>query len=365
MSLHHSERTLTVKQMFKMKDKFNFSLAIQRNKVWEDAEDRKTLLIDSLLNGYYVPNVLAMSGENDDYLWVIDGQQRLTTIFDYLEDAFPLTDEASEVNGEDVSGLYFSQLSEDLQDEINDATITIVEFKNLTDDERDSLFYRLNNGMPLSSVEKLRSIAGSGTMDFVNAVAKEKFFAESVPLSKTGRKRFEDEQLIFKIMMLLSNDGNALEISSKEIDKYVLSIKDTDFSELQETIRVTTKYLNDAFPVKEKHLKKATVPIVFVMATKALKKDIAPEKFGGWLQQFFSERVLPGSLYKKGTGSGTDKKENVQIRLSEMEKDFNKHIQKAADYKIPEPKVYTGKKRGRKPKNETQDQQEQSENVPA
>jgi hypothetical protein len=112
-------------------------------------------------------------------------------------------------------------------------------------------------------------------------------------------------------------------------------------------------------------LKKTAVPVLFLVAMKAVDMGIAPIKFGGWLQSFF-QRYNPSHSndYQKTTVGGTAKKENVVKRIQVMMDDYNCHINTAPDYVVPEVKQKVREKvknsNARKDAVEQDEQQEQT-----
>lgn len=63
---------------------------LQRHKVW--TPDQKEQLIFSILKGIQIPpfTAIQMRGDDKDDLQIIDGKQRLTTLFDFIDGAFPI-----------------------------------------------------------------------------------------------------------------------------------------------------------------------------------------------------------------------------------------------------------------------------------
>ena len=122
--------SMTVKNLKAMrdnpqKDTIDFDSPIQRKSgMWD--EKRKSLLIHSILMGslYSVPTVYFRKDMLEDKKYqysVIDGIQRITTIFSYIDNEFSLTEVPPViVDGVtyDVSGMYFKDLETDLQQEI-------------------------------------------------------------------------------------------------------------------------------------------------------------------------------------------------------------------------------------------------------
>ena len=77
------------RQLTKMigKGSIVFDAAIQRNLVWDD--ERKSLLIHSMLSGYPIPPMYAT--KDDRSYSMLDGKQRSNAIADYLSGKFTLT----------------------------------------------------------------------------------------------------------------------------------------------------------------------------------------------------------------------------------------------------------------------------------
>jgi hypothetical protein len=350
-----SEKMYTLRDLYKMKEIFDMDWEIQRDLVWNN--EKKSLLIHSFLYGYYVPNLICME-EDEGNLLVMDGKQRLSTIFDYLNDGFGLVNETPDLDGVKIAGLFFSQLPEEIQNELLSATITIVEYKKMSIEERDDFFYRLNNGVSLNRTEKVRSIVGGKILNFVKEIKQSPFFEKKASITKGDKKRFRDENVIMQTILLAMNNFQPIELSGDNIENTFGKIDDIP-NEVKELIRSTTNYLDEAFPVndselkyQDKILKKSDIPMIYAMAVKAQEMNIEPLKFSGWYQAFYKNQKS-GSIYKNTKGSGTVKKDNVQKRLIAIQKDFDKNILNAPEFVMPEIKQTTGR-RGRPRKNTEQ-----------
>jgi hypothetical protein len=81
--------------------------------------------------------------------------------------------------------------------------LTIYYFDNITDDEVNELFYRINNGKPLSSIELTRVKAVS--LDQFQEIAKLPAIANSI--SDNGKTRYNDETVAMQVweICFLSN----------------------------------------------------------------------------------------------------------------------------------------------------------------
>src|SRR2546422_10297187 len=131
--------------------KLLFNTEYQRSEVW--ARPRKRLLIDSILRGYDINKIFLRDIGNGIYE-CLDGQQRLRSIFQFLEDDFTL-DPTSQV-GE----ASFSELPPKAQYKILYNKIDSVVVYQADDETTCDIFLRLQEGMPLISPEKLNAVRG-------------------------------------------------------------------------------------------------------------------------------------------------------------------------------------------------------------
>jgi hypothetical protein len=89
----------------------------QRNKVWDLKQDSE--LVESILMGIPIPPIYLFENK-DGIKQVVDGRQRLSCVFDYLNDRFKLVD-LKILDGE--NGKKFSDLIPLLQAKIEDYQI--------------------------------------------------------------------------------------------------------------------------------------------------------------------------------------------------------------------------------------------------
>ena len=298
----------------------------------------------------------------DKHFWVLDGQQRITTTIKFINDEFALSKTFGEVKGIDLSGKKFSELPKEMQDEIKDYSFLVYVFKDMTDEEVKEQFKKLNYGSGLNKAELLRSTTNIDIMRFIKSIADEPFFANSIKISDNARNKLVDEEMIRQIILLVMND-EPTGIGSKEYNNHneVLS-KNGIPDGVKDIIQNVTTYLNQALPVQEAYLKKVNIPMIFMAAKQAVSEDVKPEKFGGFIQHFFSGKNKKSIRYKyaNATGEKSASKEKVKIRLEEMMEEYGDVIGSVAEYKVPEIRVIsdTGKKRGRKSKQEKELEQQ-------
>lgn len=130
----------------------DLSPKFQRRSVWKSAA--KSYFIDTLLRQMPVPPIYIRLSQNEKKTRavreVVDGQQRVSAVLDFMEGKFPL----SRTLDAEWRGKYFKELSEDLQNSIRDFTFSVEVFRNVSDPEVLEVFARLNTySVPLNAQE--------------------------------------------------------------------------------------------------------------------------------------------------------------------------------------------------------------------
>lgn len=300
-----------------------FDEAIQRGEVWSDLQ--KSDLIHSILYGYYVPPVLVRDS-NDGKKWFLDGKQRITTLMTFMNGNWALSKKTEDVYGHKIAGFKFKDLTEEMQDEIQDETITLIRMKNMTTPEKDKMFVKLNGGSPLTRIE-LTSAKHSELIESISELQKLKFFKEDVELSKKARVRLVDREIILQIAMLFEEGKEKIKgFGASQIEDYVLRLKESGqvlSDEMIRRIEEISTYLELSFEEYEmdeikKALKKIHIPIIFWNAEKAIKIKLQPKLFGDFIRSFLISNYTVTSKYGKSCQSGSSKKENVITRVDEM-----------------------------------------------
>ena len=169
-------------KIYKRRDRYDIP-EWQRGEVWDD--DRKRALIDSVLRGWKLPKFYFVKVNEDDYE-VVDGQQRLTAIYEFYANTLSL----SETPAKQFGGLYYKDVSTRASDAFDDFEIEYDEIEDSTEEELKEFFQRLQQGLPLTSSEKLNSVH-SKLRDFCQKLSRHKFFTGSIALADTRLSHFD------------------------------------------------------------------------------------------------------------------------------------------------------------------------------
>jgi hypothetical protein len=155
----------------------------QRSEVWNRA--KKQRLIDSILRGWKLPKFYFIEQIGEDYL-VEDGQQRLNAIWEFFSNELPLSTESAAK----FKGKYYRDLPRAVADGFDDFEIDFDVISGATDAELKEFFQRLQEGMPLTSSEKLNAVPSKLT-DFCRSAANHPFFAKTVAIPNTRYAHFD------------------------------------------------------------------------------------------------------------------------------------------------------------------------------
>lgn len=328
----------TIKNLFKNRKKLRFDLAIQRNEVW--THEQKSMLIHSILYGYPIPPVMAQETD-DDFIWFLDGKQRLTTILGFLNGDFALHKNTPDVLGFKIAGHKFEDLTEDMRDIIYDESISIIKMKYMTDEERDEMFIRWNSGTGLSKIELTRAMH-TELIKQINEISELPFFADDISVTDKARNRFVDQEIILQIAMLLDEGKNNIKgFGSTQIKDYVLRLKSVNKTLSEKIIKQfkdVSGYLNSAvhdfdYAQRTKALKKVHVPIIFYTAIKAMKEGVRFNDYGDFVKKFLVEDYSVESDYGQSCQKSSSKKESVLIRITEMNHALDEFIEELAKNK--------------------------------
>lgn len=323
-----------LKTMHDEKATLSFNHPIQRQSAqWTN--EQQSLLIHSMLDNFPVPAVYIHKTESVEedakgrhhYGYsVLDGKQRMTTVFSYVDGEFALADDTPAVTIEDtvyeIAGKYFDDLSEDVQQEILRFKFIIQAFEDVSDETIEEIFFRLNNSTPLTKPQKAKPLMGVNNSIFINEILEGRFFKEKCNFTKRQLTQSADLCTLLQGMMLLDNkyrDYDFPSISDDEAMAYSKWINGNYPDECRCRLKKIIAFLDNLFYTKEKNLRKINIPILFLMADKALRFSISGTNFRRWYCDFFENHK---DEYNQYCSSGSIKKEKTIGRIEVMEKYF-------------------------------------------
>lgn len=320
------------------------TLPFQRHSgVWANVL-KSELIVSVLLDGY-IPPVLLLKvtpPEDKSYNEILDGQQRLTTIFDFIEGRFKLHSSIRPVTIDgvsyDIAGCTYSELPVDVQDAIKNYNFVAQIFDNYTYDQAEELFYRINSGVALSPFQKAKAKLGADLMDFLTLRLNEDYFTQGIKITEAQARKEADLGILLQMMIILDSvyqQRNYKNITASTCLKYAEEIR-AGYTDTQRAIvKSTISYLSEAFKTETKFLNVNNSSVIGLVASVALAKGIAPDKFKEFIAEFADgvSKVKESDsyttnyeMYKLGSGAGNIRADKVEIRLDALLAEMCKHF---------------------------------------
>lgn len=182
----------------------------QREFIWDIRRSSK--LIDSILEGLPIPNILLVKYKKDEKFIVVDGQQRLKTIFFYIKNEFNDNGTIKPfllkgLDGKKWDNKPFKELDEILQRKIYNTVINATILDNVEQSPGIifEIFNRLNTGGVPLQAQEVRNCIFSGKVN--NDLKKLNLHPSWRRLLKADKpnKRLQDIELILRFYSLFEN----------------------------------------------------------------------------------------------------------------------------------------------------------------
>ncbi len=132
----------------------------QRGEVWTRAKKQK--LIDSILRDWHVPPIHVIENAKSQRHEVLDGQQRLAAIRDFVDNKFPVDGSIEPLDTaiQSLGDLYYSDLPSEWRRRFNQFTIRLFRIVDYRSAEPAEIFFRLNQPTSLTGAEQRNAFFG-------------------------------------------------------------------------------------------------------------------------------------------------------------------------------------------------------------
>lgn len=226
----------------------------QRREVWGIAA--KIMLIDSIMNSIPMPKIFVSSyiQNGKTVRAVIDGQQRITAILGFLNNEFSL----DEPYTGDYKGLYFNELSLDIQDGvILSYDIDFNEAKGLSDNDLREVYSRVNKYLVALNKQELRKADYPGDfLEVCEAMANHDYFDEAGVFTAAARRRSLDveftSELVAALVFGISERKDLIDSCYQKYSVWDPQEKDVIKKEFEAVLSDMSKIFSvDIFPIKK------------------------------------------------------------------------------------------------------------------
>lgn len=315
-----------------------FDSAAQRSLVWDNY--RKSLLIHSMIEDYIILPMLA--NRIDGVYSITDGKQRLNCVNDFVNDRFALSDlpdvtldDGTEI---DINGKTFSELPEEVQDAINTFMFTMYYYDNMPEDLNNEVFFRINNGKPLSNIELSR--VRSKQLKLIREIGNHELFTTA--LTEKAFEKYTHEDLVIKSYIMLTSDTPCLDtkvvrptMEKAEFTDQDINIMNGVFNRILNTYKTI---IADDSPetgklskrIAKRLLTRTHMLSIMPIVKKSLIDRVPDDVFTLWIKNFFcgSRSATKYDEYNSRCTAGSGHVETIKVRLDVIKKDYNKFMKK-------------------------------------
>jgi len=237
----------------RLQDSSVFSLYLTRDEIWLDPPyqrladiwplEKKQLLIDSLLNGFDIPKFYFHDFypgkliDNEEFRFaIIDGKQRLSAVWDFIDGKFPLSNDIELINQPDtnVRNLTYGELGAEfprLKATLDSRNLTVVTIQTPELELIEEMFSRLNEAVPLNAAEKRNALRGP-IPHVIRALSEHRFFKEALPF---GNSRYRHFDIACKFLYL-ADEQKIVDLKKIRLDEFVIDFRDNRTKEEAETL---------------------------------------------------------------------------------------------------------------------------------
>ena len=212
--------------------------------------EKRQLLIDSILNGFDIPKLYfhefvrpkQVDGTSYRYA-IIDGKQRLQSIWRFIDGEFTLSDEFDYIHDVAVKagGMSYGDLTQNYPRIARRFDATNLDIMLIQTDDIElieDMFLRLNEAVPLNAAEK-RNAFGGPMPKAIRAVANERFFKDKLPY---GNQRYRHYDMAAKFLYIEHNK-RFLDTKKHYLDSFVRNFRDKQQKEAVQLTREVRRVL--------------------------------------------------------------------------------------------------------------------------
>jgi hypothetical protein len=282
----YAKKNSNILRLLFEKDSINLSPEYQRNgEIWPT--EKRQLLIDSILNDYDIPKIYFHTLTLDErkksgYEYaVIDGRQRIETIFKFVNGDFSLSEDFNYLPDPKIKagGYYYKDIAEHfpkLRMAFDSFELPIICVETNEMELIDDMFLRLNEAVPLNAPEKRNAIGGP-LVKSIKKLSKHEFFKKKVKISN---KRFQHLEIAVRLLFIehyLEHEKKYYDTKKIFLDELVKIYKKSKTLKTNNIEKEVTKILDSfcsIFADNDPLLRtQSIIPIYFLALRKAIENN--------------------------------------------------------------------------------------------
>lgn len=242
----------TILRIYSDKDLLNLDPDYQRmGDVW--GLSKKQLLIDSILNNYDIPKMYFHQLDRVErsltgyHFAVIDGRQRLETIWNFIDGNFSLGEDIIYLDDTtiDLKGKNYEEIAKSypkIKIKFDSYVLPIINVATDDIDLIEEMFSRLNEAVPLNSPEKRNAIGGE-LVKAIRDLAGHDFFINKIAFTN---KRYQHYETLARILLIESHlvfNEKLVDTKKVFLDHLALSYKN-EMQKVASLVSIVTQVLD-------------------------------------------------------------------------------------------------------------------------
>lgn len=219
----------------------------QRRSVW--TQSFRDYFIETILLDYPAPTIFLyeeIDNEGVTTYNVVDGKQRLTTIFDFINNEFPVC-ENSIIN--ELRGLYFQDFQSDTKNKFWSYTFSVEYLPTKDESIINNIFDRINRNVAKLTAQELRHAKYSGVFittseDLTNWMFT-KLPVNFPQIAKRSKSQMKDVELVAQILLRIETEPKGY--NTIELDEEFGKRDDVwdEKDEIEESFKETIKIISE------------------------------------------------------------------------------------------------------------------------
>jgi hypothetical protein len=338
----------TILRIYSEKDDIIVDPEYQRNGgVW--TPEKKQLLIDSILNNYDIPKIYfhqfnrEEKRETGKSFAIIDGKQRLETIWSFIEGKFCLSDDFEYQDSPEIklAGLSYDDLAKEypkIKIKFDSFVLPIVGVQTDDLDLIEDMFSRLNEAVPLNSAEK-RNAFGGCMVKVIREVSNHPIFTNNVRFRNNRYQHFEVAARYLLVETSLLESNKLIDTKKVYLDSMVKKYKDDIYvcSKAKSLVLEALDLMNSCFTNQDILLRTQGSMVVYYMLFKWAKIEnfnLTRKKLLDFEEKVKSNRKIAENKYDDAdfdllefdrlSQSGTNDVSNIRERLRILQENLKK-----------------------------------------
>lgn len=308
--------------------------SFQRRYVWTTKD--KVSLIETILLGFPIPEVYLWENETDPESGetpysVVDGQQRLGAVRDFVNNEFMLSRTGLEGKDKDYAGKHFKDLEPGEKSKIWSYPFSIRFIsQRLNKDAIVNLFLRLNRTNATLNPQELRNAEFSGQfMELAGRVSELEFWSKNKIFSPANYRRMIDIQFISTLLIFIRlgiEEETTQSAINRVYDQYNEDYPEAneDFHEIVEVLNLLDSLISNKKWLQDAAKRKTHFYTLFVLAyylkesNSRIPTPILSAKLDSWFKKYFNEELFENDKenssrlaeYQQLSQEGVQKKSN-------------------------------------------------------